>query len=151
MFNPTESGPRHRYPIAPLSRSVPITPSWSLHCDVSREVRAVLKTADGRTTRETYIRGFSLSLCLIMCLQSALSETNFGRSIFFCVSPLCLACDQNFSGKRFVAQPHVNALIFYEQYCVSKKKKYCFIKFNYLNLLIMLCLCVKQYSYNVMF
>jgi len=132
MFNPTESGPRHRYPIAPLSRSVPITPSTVAQ-------------------QERHIFGGSLSLCLIMCLQSALSETNFGRSIFFCVSPLCLACDQNFSGKRFVAQPHVNALIFYEQYCVSKKKKYCFIKFNYLNLLIMLCLCVKQYSYNVMF
>jgi len=37
----SESGPRHRYPSAPLSRSVPIFPSWSLHCDVSREVGAV--------------------------------------------------------------------------------------------------------------
>jgi len=50
---------------------------------------------------EADIRSFPLFLCLIICLHSALSETNFGRSVISFESLLYVRLATNVSAEKF--------------------------------------------------
>jgi len=87
-------------------------------------------------------RSYNNSLCLIICLHSALSEKNVGRSIisFASLRYVRLATNilaENFLGAATVECPNILTNIVYKS------------KWSKLNLLIMLCLRIIHYYYKI--
>jgi len=111
--------------------------------------RRGLPTKTIKQQRDADTWGFPLFLCLTICLHSALSETNFGRSVIFFASLRYVRLATNMLGETFSWSSDMWMTYYFKSIIVYRKKvKYLLIKVSYLiivkfrklNLVIMLCL-----------
>jgi len=94
--------------------------------------------------RESAIRRFPLFLCLVICLHSALSETNFGRSVIYVASLRYFRLATNISAEKFSCS---DTPLYFRSFIVYKKIKFLLFYKSKLLRNVMLRLRIIHYYY----